>query len=137
VRRELNVCSAERAFAPRCRAVEPRRFRSAGFPFETRQERFAGSSVPSSFRGLGIYGAGARKVELGTWLFGRRYNRAHGAVAFLLFPLPKPSVKPNSVSRWSRAPFNLRREDPRQSQHGVWRSRHSQAELRPLCRATG
>jgi hypothetical protein len=33
-------------------------------------------------------------------------NKARGVVAFLLFPLPKPSVKPNSVSRWSRAPFN-------------------------------
>ena len=38
-----------------------------------------------------------------------RYSTARGAVAFLLFPLPKPSVKPNSVSRWSRARFNLRR----------------------------
>jgi hypothetical protein len=45
----------------------------------------------------------------GTWGLSRRYNGARGAVAFLLFPLPKPSVKPNSVSRWSHARFNLRR----------------------------
>jgi hypothetical protein len=45
--------------------------------------------------------------EPGPWVLSRRYIRARGAVAFLLFPLPKPSVKPNSVSRWPRAPFNL------------------------------
>jgi hypothetical protein len=71
----------------------------------------AAASIGGSWWPMNVCRAAPRmpKGGPGTWGLSRRYNGARGAVAFLLFPLPKPSVKPNSVSRWSHARFNLRR----------------------------